>query len=164
MFLSAYDIDPYTKGAGKDLGLHSQTLQEVSREYVTRRQQFKKTRLQWRKSAGVRRSLGWIPFKSGAVKWKSGQVYHNGHLLKVWDSYGLAQCRQGRMRSESISGSRIRPRVRMAPGWRPDASTVIWNRRWPRLRGLGRNPGSRRYTPKSGTGARMLCTNSVANW
>ncbi len=93
VFLSAYDIDPYTKGAGKDLGLHSQTLQEVSREYVTRRQQFKKTRLQWRKSGGVRRSLGWIPFKSGAVTWKQGQVYHNGHFFKVWDSYGLAQYR-----------------------------------------------------------------------
>jgi IS605 OrfB family transposase len=94
VFLSAYDIDPYTKGAGKDLGLHSQTLQEVSREYVTRRQQFKKTtRLQWRKSGGVRRSLGWVPFKSGAVKWKQGQVYHNGHHFKVWDSYGLAQYR-----------------------------------------------------------------------
>ncbi len=91
VFLSAYDIDPYTKGAGKDLGLHSQTLQEVSREYVTRRQQFKKTRLQWRKSGGVRRSLGWIPFKAGAVKWKNGQVYHNGHFFKVWDSYGLAR-------------------------------------------------------------------------
>jgi IS605 OrfB family transposase len=93
VFLSAYDIDPYTKGAGKDLGLHSQTLQEVSREYVTRRQQFKKTRLQWRKSGGVRRSLGWVPFKSGAVKWKNGQIYHNGHYFKVWDSYGLAQYR-----------------------------------------------------------------------
>jgi IS605 OrfB family transposase len=93
VFLSAYDIDPYTKGAGKELGLHSQTLQEVSREYVTRRKQFKKTRLQWRRSGGVRRSLGWIPFKSGAVKWKNGQVYHNGYFLKVWDSYGLAQYR-----------------------------------------------------------------------
>ena len=93
IFLSAYDIDPYTKGAGKELGLHSQTLQEVSREYVTRRKQFKKSRLQWRKSGGVRRSLGWIPFKSGAVKWKQGQVVHNGHCFKVWDSYGLAQYR-----------------------------------------------------------------------
>ncbi len=93
VFLSAYDIDPYTKGAGKDLGLHSQTLQEVSREYVTRRKQFKKTRLQWRRSGGVRRSLGWIPFKSGAVKWKNGQLYHNGHYFKVWDSYGLSQYR-----------------------------------------------------------------------
>jgi IS605 OrfB family transposase len=93
VFLSAYDIQKYTQGAHKELGLHSHTVQEVGREYVTRRQQFKKNRLQWRKSGGVRRSLGWVPFKSGAVKWKNGQVYHNGHYFKVWDSYGLAQYR-----------------------------------------------------------------------
>jgi len=93
LFLSAYDMDRYTKGAGKDLGLHSQTLQEVSREYATRRRQFRKTRLAWRKSRGVRRSLGWIPFKSGAAKWKDGQVAFNGQHFKVWDSFGLSQYR-----------------------------------------------------------------------
>ena len=34
VFLSAYDMHPYTKGAGKDLGLHSQTLQCIASEYV----------------------------------------------------------------------------------------------------------------------------------
>ncbi|WP_232090491.1 RNA-guided endonuclease InsQ/TnpB family protein [Billgrantia diversa] len=91
LFLSAYDMDRYTKGAGKDLGLHSQTLQEVSREYATRRKQFRKTRLAWRKSRGVRRSLGWVPFKSGAAKWKNGQIFFNGQHFKVWDSFGLSQ-------------------------------------------------------------------------
>lgn len=89
-FLSAYDLHPFTKGANKELGLHSQTLQCVAAEYVTRRKQFKKTRLNWRKSGGSRRSLGWIPINTGAAKWKNGQVYHNGHYFKVWDSYGLA--------------------------------------------------------------------------
>ena len=58
LFLSAYDMDRYTQGSGKALGLHSQTLQEVSREYATRRRQFRKARLNWRQSGGVRRSLG----------------------------------------------------------------------------------------------------------
>ncbi|MGP9415950.1 RNA-guided endonuclease InsQ/TnpB family protein [Halomonas sp. AOP7-E1-9] len=93
LFLSAYDIQKYTNGAGKDLGLHSQTLQEVAREYATRRKQFKKPRLAWRKSGGMRRSLGWVPFKSGAAKWKNGQVFHNGSYFKVWDSHGLSQYR-----------------------------------------------------------------------
>lgn len=44
-FLSAYDIHPYTKGAGKELGPHSQTLLCIASEYVTRRKQFKKARL-----------------------------------------------------------------------------------------------------------------------
>ena len=90
-FLSAYDMHPYTKGAGKELGLHSQTSQCIAGEYVTRRKQFKKARLNWRKLGGVRRSLGWVPVNTGAAQWKNGQVYHNGHYFKVWDSYGLEQ-------------------------------------------------------------------------
>jgi putative transposase len=100
VFLSAYDMDRYTKGANKELGLHSQTLQEVSREYATRRKQFGKARLNWRRSGGTRRSLGWIPFKSGAASWKHGQVYHNGRYFKVWDSHGLGRYR---FRSGSFS-------------------------------------------------------------
>ncbi|MDY7218380.1 transposase [Denitrificimonas sp. JX-1] len=83
VFLSAYDMHPYTKGAGKELGLHSQTLQCIAGEYVTRRKQFTKVRLNWRKSGGVRRSLGWIPVNTGAAQWKNGQVYHNGHYFNV---------------------------------------------------------------------------------
>lgn len=91
LFLSAYDMHPYTKGAGKDLGLHSQTLQCVAAEYATRRKQFKKNRLQWRKSRGVRRSLGWVPVNTGAAQWKKGQVFFNGQHYKVWDSFGLSK-------------------------------------------------------------------------
>ena len=91
VFLSAYDIQKYTNGAAKELGLHSHTVQEVGREYATRRKQFKKSRLAWRKSHGARRALGWVPFKSGATKWKNGQVFFNGQHFKVWDSFGLSQ-------------------------------------------------------------------------
>ncbi|WP_292257129.1 hypothetical protein [Marinospirillum sp.] len=85
------NLHPYTKGASKELGLHSQTLQMISKEYVTRRKQFKKSRLSWRKSGGIRRSLGWVPFNTGAAAWKNGQIVFNGHYFKVWDSYGLSQ-------------------------------------------------------------------------
>ena len=91
VFLSAYDFHPYTKGANKELGLHSQTLQCIAGEYATRRKQCKKAHLNWRKSGGVRRSLGWIPLNTAAAQWKNGQVYHNGHYFGVWDSYGLSQ-------------------------------------------------------------------------
>ena len=90
-FLSAYDMHVYTKGANKELGLHSQTLQCVASEYVTRRKQFKKSKLNWRKSKGVRRSLGWIPVNTKAAKWKNGQIYHNGQYFGVWDSWNLSQ-------------------------------------------------------------------------
>ena len=89
-FLSAYDLHPYTKGSGKELGLHSQTLQCVASEYAVRRKQFKKARLNWRKSGGAKRSLGWIPINTKQAQWKNGQVFHNGKYYGIWDSYGLA--------------------------------------------------------------------------
>ena len=49
-WLSGYDLQQYTKGANKELGLNSATVQMIGHEYVTRRKQFKKIRLNWRKS------------------------------------------------------------------------------------------------------------------
>ena len=72
------------------MGLHSQTVQAITEEYVTRRRQFKKTKLRWRVSRGSKKSLGWIPFKSSAISYKQGQVVFNGKKLSLWDSYGLA--------------------------------------------------------------------------
>lgn len=79
----------YSKGRG--LNIHSQTIQETTETHAKARKQFKKDKLRWRVSSGSKRSLGWVPFKSGSVKWKSGCVYFNGHYFKVWDSYGLSQ-------------------------------------------------------------------------
>ena len=92
-FLSAFDMHKYTVGAAKELGLHSHTPQVVAKEYCTRRKQFKKSKLAWRKSKGSGRSLGWVPFNTGAAQWKRGQVYFNGQYYKVWDSYGLSKYR-----------------------------------------------------------------------
>ena len=94
-FLSAYDMQPYTKGAGAELALHSQTVQAVQEEYVTRRKQFKKVKLRWRVSGGARRSLGWIPFKASAIRYRGGQVWYGGRALSLWDSYGLSQFELG---------------------------------------------------------------------
>ena len=63
----------------------------IGHEYATRRKQFKKNRLNWRKSKGARRSLGTIPVRKDCVKIKNGCVYHNLQYFKVWDSYGLSQ-------------------------------------------------------------------------
>lgn len=89
-FLSGYDFAKFTRGATKEgLQLHSQTVQAISEEYATRRKQFKKVRLNWRKSAGSRHSLGWIPFKRVAIQVAHGQVKFAGCWLSLWDSYGL---------------------------------------------------------------------------
>lgn len=92
-FFSAYDIAKYTKGASKECNLHSQTIQAVTEELVTRRKQFKKAKLRWRVSnkKSARRSLGWIPFKKVAIKYADGYVQYGKHQFKLWDSYGLSK-------------------------------------------------------------------------
>ena len=90
---SAFDLQKDLKSIKAERGfiLHSTTIQEVIAVHYKSRRQFKTDKLRWRVSGGTRRSLGWIPFKSGAAQWKNGQVYFAGHFFKVWDSYGLSQ-------------------------------------------------------------------------
>ena len=93
-WLSGFDLQKYTNGFSKCDGvlIGSKTIQQVCEEYVTRRKQFKKAKLRWRVSnpKSSRRSLGWIPFKSGALVYANGQIQFAGHRLCLWDSYGLS--------------------------------------------------------------------------
>lgn len=93
-WLSGFDLQKYTNGFSKCDGvlIGSKTIQQVCEEYVTRRKQFKKAKLRWRVSnpKSSRRSLGWIPFKSGALVYANGQIQFAGHRLSLWDSYGLS--------------------------------------------------------------------------
>ena len=72
-------------------------MQAISKEFVTRRRQFKKAQLRWRVSGGARRSLGWIPFKASALRYRSGQVLFStlDQPLSLWDSYGLSGYKLG---------------------------------------------------------------------
>jgi hypothetical protein len=68
---TAFDLAKSQAAFKKSRGysLHSQTVQEVTKAHAKARKQFKKDKLRWRVSGGSRRSLGWIPFKSGAAVW-----------------------------------------------------------------------------------------------
>ena len=92
-FFSAYDIAKYTKGTSKLCGLHSQTIQAITEELITRRKQFKKAKLKWRVSnkKSARRSLGWIPFKKSGLKYADGWVEYGKTKFGLWDSYGLSK-------------------------------------------------------------------------
>lgn len=97
-FVDAGELHELTRGATKEgLTLHSQTVQAINEEYVLRRRQFKKVRLRWRVSNRARAnySLGWIPFKKSAIKYKNGQVHLAGVPLSLWDSYGLSNYELG---------------------------------------------------------------------
>ncbi|EPF71352.1 hypothetical protein F945_02381 [Acinetobacter rudis CIP 110305] len=90
-FFSAYDVNEYTTGTSKLFNLHSQTIQAITEELVTRKKQFKKEKLKWHVSnkKSARRSLGWIPFKKAAIQCTDGAVQYGKFQFKVWDSYGL---------------------------------------------------------------------------
>jgi putative transposase len=93
-FFSAFDVAKYTAGASKSgLNLHSQTIQAIAEELVTRRKQFKKAKLRWRVSnpKSAKKSLGWIPFKASGIKYQNGQVKYAGRFFGLWDSYGLSK-------------------------------------------------------------------------
>ncbi|MCP3721998.1 transposase [Paraburkholderia sp. CNPSo 3272] len=95
-FIGSDEIDRYTAGATREgLPLHSQTVQAVTQELVARRKQHRKVKLRWRVSNGPRRSLGWIPFKASAIRYRNGQVFFSGKPLSLWDSYGLADYELG---------------------------------------------------------------------
>lgn len=81
-WLSKYDFNPLVKGAAKELGLHSQTVQLVSYEYVTRRVQFKKSKLKWR----CKKSLGWIPLGKDGIKIEDDTLIHNKEEFSFWKS------------------------------------------------------------------------------
>lgn len=91
--ITAFDLQKQLKSIKKDRGfiIHSSTVQEVIAAHYKSRKQVKRDKLRWRVSGGSRRSLGWVPFKSGAAQFKSGQVYFAGYYFKIWDSYGLSK-------------------------------------------------------------------------
>lgn len=90
-FMSAYTMDKYTAGATKEgLNIPASTIQSISAEYCTRRKQFKKRKLNWRKSGGAKRSLGWIPFKKDAVVYRNGQIFFQKKPISIFKSYDLS--------------------------------------------------------------------------
>lgn len=79
---TGFDLNKLTAGSGKELGLHSHTVQAVCEQYAIRRQQFKKRKLRWR----GRRSPGWIPFKAVGVKVTGDAVRYTGKTFRFWNS------------------------------------------------------------------------------
>jgi putative transposase len=137
-FLSGFDFWPFLKGATRgDCALHLpvQAVQEIAEEYARRRRQHRKIRLVWRKSRGVRRSLGWIPFKVRTIRYRGGQVYFAGRWLSLWDSYGLGnyELRAGCFSQDSRGRWYLNvsvPRAERAPGSKEKPSVGSILDRW----------------------------------
>jgi hypothetical protein len=62
-------------------------------EYAVKRRAAKRVKLRWRVSRGVRRSLGWVPFKAASLKRKGVCVRFCGKHLRVFERVRLEQAR-----------------------------------------------------------------------
>jgi putative transposase len=82
-FLTAVDLINLTAGSSVELGLHSDTISEICREYVAKRFQAKKRRLKWRSRKG---SLGWIPFKMRFLKLDGDSLTYLKRRYRFWAS------------------------------------------------------------------------------
>ena len=127
-FLSGFDFWPYLKGCTRGecaLNLPSQTVQETAEQYARSRKQHRKVRLGWRKSKGVRRSLGWLPFKVRTIKYEHGQIYYAGKWLSIWDSYGLGdrELRAGSFSEDARGRWYLNVSVQVERSFRPEAPT-----------------------------------------
>ncbi len=81
--LTGYDLIYLCIGAGKELGLHSDTINEICLQYAMARNHTSKRRLKWRSR---KRSLGWIPFRVRAIKLSDDVVTYLGRRFRLWCS------------------------------------------------------------------------------
>ena len=79
--LTADDLIKRTAGASKELGLHSDTIAEVCREYASRCKPFRKRRLKWRSR---KQSLGWIPFQARFLRVAGDAITYLGRTFRCW--------------------------------------------------------------------------------
>jgi len=86
-FLSEFDINNYLSGGSKEIPiLHSDTFQEISRFYITARNEFRHRLLHWR---SAKRSLGWIPFKARSVQLHEDYVIYRGNTFRFYKSRAI---------------------------------------------------------------------------
>jgi putative transposase len=82
---SFYDLKDLAAGTSKELGLHSQTIQNVCKQFVKSRDQHKKCP-GFRHSGGSKRSLGWVPFQDQSCQITSGSVTYLDNEYRFFGS------------------------------------------------------------------------------
>ena len=82
-FLTAVDLINLRAGASTELGLHSDTIAAICREYVAKRKASHKRRLKWRSR---KRSLGWVPFQLRFLKLETDSLTYLKRRYRFWAS------------------------------------------------------------------------------
>lgn len=80
---SHFDLVRLTSGVGKELGISQQSVGLVCKEFVRGRDERKKCP-RYRKSAGPRRSLGWLPFPGQQIKVEGNSVVYLSKRFRFW--------------------------------------------------------------------------------
>jgi len=85
-WMSGFDLCALTAGATEYFDrIGSETIQCVCLEYANKRIASSRSKLRWRVSKGVRRSLGWIPFKEKGLKRKGSHLRFCGKTFRVFE-------------------------------------------------------------------------------
>lgn len=82
---TAFDLIKLCTGSGSLIGLHSDTVQAVCRQFAVSRDS-KQRCPRYRSSLGPRRSLGWVPFVPRAVRIDGSQVIYLKRKFSFWKS------------------------------------------------------------------------------
>jgi putative transposase len=84
---TGFDLNKLTTGSGKELGLHSGTLNAVYEQYAKSRTQRKRPYLRWR----GKKSLGWVPLKGRDLKREGEAFRFTGNTFRVFNSRALPE-------------------------------------------------------------------------
>jgi putative transposase len=96
-WLSGFDLCNLTAGATEYFAhIGADTIQRICCEYAQKRQQYKKARLNWRKSGGARRSLGWVPYKSASLRRRDKYLRFCGKSIRFFESERFQQIKRWR--------------------------------------------------------------------
>jgi IS605 OrfB family transposase len=89
-WMTGFDLCYLSAGA-TDLfeRIGADTIQSICTHYADKRRAAKRLKLRWRISRGVRRSLGWVPFKAASLKRKGTSLRFAGKTFRVFEASAL---------------------------------------------------------------------------
>jgi putative transposase len=85
-WVTEFDLNNLSKGVSKEIGINSQTIQLVCREFVIKRNLNRKPKLNWR---DVKRNLGWIPFKEQSIKIENNSIIFMKRTFHLWQERNI---------------------------------------------------------------------------
>lgn len=100
-----FDLNNLSSGGTKEFNyIGAGSIQRICGQYSQKRNQCKKLQLNWRKSGGLKRSLGWLPFKAVDIKLKGNCIRFCKKIFRVFESHKLQNIKwkQGCFAQDSV--------------------------------------------------------------